>query len=224
MNTLTSPTTNPKQVEASTVSEAGPSSPVMPNPSTLPPELPEAWLEQIKSATKGSWWKTALTTILGSSLIATSISFLGDNYRDRQNANREMKKQLQKETVDSYGKLGNEVQTFQAELNNAVITFRYALQTNDKNFDKNVNQAITTVARQIAKVNMALSSPRVTDVDLKKQVNSLFSELPQQLAESQKDKKALTKVIQLCSEKLGKEIDDVKARIEAIRNSVPLES
>lgn len=191
--------------------------------STLPTQVPPELLDAIKSAVGQKWWQTVLTTVLGSSIIAGGISFCGDNYRDKRNANREAQKSLQKETIDSYGELGKKIQEFQSSLNSATAVFKFALKTNDKTFNKEVDKSRVAVARQIASVVRALNAPRITDKDVKAKVQNLFVELPGLLEESQKDKKALDKVIKLCTDKLDQDIDSVKSQIETIRNSVPLE-
>lgn len=191
--------------------------------SNLPDEMPQKWKDAIKSAAAPKWWVTVITTILGSSLIAGGISFCGDNYRDKQNANREAKKELQKETIASYGDLGKKIQDFQTSIQTAIVVFQRSVNSNDKSEDKIVQSSRADVGFKIGGVVSALNAPRITDQGIKLRVGNLFAELPQLLAQSQKDKKELAKVIKLWIDKLQPQTEAIKNDIETIRNNVPLD-
>jgi signal transduction histidine kinase len=190
--------------------------------SSLPHDMPSNWLSQIQKATKQSWLRTVVAAVISSSVMAGVIGFVGDSYRDQKTAEREAQKLLQKETIDQYGELGKKVQELHIALDNAEVTFQFFLDHNDRSLLTEIDKAKINIGRQIVGVNHALSAPRITDNDLKAKVRALFAELPYALEATQKDKRAVSKVLKLYNDKLEQDIEDVKNQIESIRASVPL--
>ena len=129
---------------------------------------------------------------------------------------------LQKETIEQYGELGKRVQELQLALENAKVTFQYFLDHNDRSLSAAIDKDKINISRQIVSVNRALSAPRITDNDLKVKVKALLAELPNALEETQRDKRAVSKILKLCKDGLDQDVEDVKNQIESIRASVPL--
>lgn len=161
--------------------------------------------------------------VLGSSLLAAGVNFLGSDYRDKQNANRENKRKLQEETVNQYGELGKKIGEFEASLRTGVLLYQNSLQSSDQVLDQQVQRSLVEVANKNADVQAALNAGRIADQQIRKRVEGLFEELPQLLAESQSDKKAVVKIVTLWKKKLEQEIKTLKTDIETVRNNVPLE-
>src|SRR6266404_1034463 len=159
----------------------------------LPVTLPDTWLDQIKAATKQNWGKIFLTTILSSSVIGSVVSFLGNYFLETRKANVEMMKRVQKEGVDAYGNLGTQVEELKAELEDAVVTFDFAVKngvavkSSKSEFLKNVDNSITAVAYKIANVNRALENVRIDDPSIKTKAKEALKDLPQLLEDCQKD-------------------------------------
>ena len=194
----------------------------------LPPTLPESWLEQIKKAVKESWVKIILTTILGSSVIASLISLAGDYWMETRKVKLEVAKQEHAETIAAYANLGKQVEEFQGDLESAVLTFEYAVNNkfavkgSKSDFNKNVDNSIKTVAVKIVELRKASMSVRIDD-SIKENTRKILAELPQYLAECQSDKSALPKVIELFKSSLATALENLKVEIETKRNSIPLE-
>ena len=198
--------------------------------SQLPATLPVGWLEEIKAAVKESWSKIILTTILGSSVIASLISFGGNYWLETSKANLELTKKGREEVLHAYGHLGKQVEELQSDLASAVLTFDYAIKSgaavegSKHEFIKNVDNSIITVSSKIADVNEASNNVQIDDPSIKRSTEKALDYLPEYLAESQSDKSALPKVINLFRSRLKAELDELKVQIEKKRNSIRLES
>lgn len=96
--------------------------------SQFPAALPDSWLQQIKAAVKESWVRIILTTVLGSSVIASLISFGGDYWLENRKAKSELTKKGREEVLEAYGNLGKQVEELQSDLASAVLTFDYAVR------------------------------------------------------------------------------------------------
>jgi hypothetical protein len=194
--------------------------------SQIPTTLPANWLEEIKAAVKQSWGKVVLTTILGSSVVGSLVSFGGNYWLESRKANWEMQKKGREEAVEAYGNLGKQVEELQADLASAVLTFEYAVKSgaavkgSKHEFIKNVDNSILIVASKIADVKGACRNVRIDDASIKQNTANAVDELPAYLSESQSDKSALQKVINLFRSKLNPALDKLKAEIENKRESI----
>lgn len=197
--------------------------------SQLPATLPDGWLEQIKAAVKESRGKIILTMVLGSSVIASLVSFAGSYWVETRKANLELTKKGREEALEAYGYLGKQVEVLQSDLASAVVTFEYAVKSgaavkgSKHEFIKNVDNSILTVSSKIADVNEASKNVQIDDASIKQKTEKALEHLPGYLAESQTDKSALPKVINLFRSKLKTELDELKLEIEKKRNSIRLE-
>lgn len=197
--------------------------------SQLPATLPDGWLEQIKAAVKESRGKIILTMVLGSSVIASLVSFAGSYWVETRKANLELTKKGREEALEAYGYLGKQVEVLQSNLASAVVTFEYAVKSgaavkgSKHEFIKNVDNSILTVSSKIADVNEASKNVQIDDASIKQKTEKALEHLPGYLAESQTDKSALPKVINLFRSKLKTELDELKLEIEKKRNSIRLE-
>jgi hypothetical protein len=73
-------------------------------------------------------------------------------------------------------------------------------------------------------VNEAAQNVPIDDASIKQNTEKVLDHLPSYLAESQTDKSAVHKVINLFRSRLKKELDELKVQIETKRNSIRLES
>lgn len=69
-------------------------------------------------------------------------------------------------------------------------------------------------------MNEASQNVRIDDASIKQNTEKALDHLPSYLAESQTDKSAMPKVINLFRSRLKKELDELKVQIEAKRNSI----
>ena len=197
--------------------------------SQLPTTLPASWLEEIKAVMKESRRRIVLTTILGSTVIASLVSFAGNYWLESRKANVELTKKGREEVLEAYGRLGKQVEVLQADLASAVLTFDYAVKSHiavkgsKHEFIKNVDNSIITVSLKIADMNEASQNVHIDDAVIKQKTEKALEELPEYLAECQSDKSALPKVIELFRSTLKTELDDLKVRIEEKRNSIRLQ-
>jgi len=196
----------------------------------LPPELPARWLDQIKNAVKEGRGKVILMTILGSSVISALVSIGGDYLLETRKAKLEVAKKEHAEKVDAYANLGKQVEEFHSDLDSAVMTFEYAVNKgfavkgSKADFNKNVDNSIKTVAVKIIELRKASMNARIDDASIKENTKQVLAELPQYLAECQRDKSALPKVINLFKNSLGAALENLKGEIEKKKNSISLES
>lgn len=194
--------------------------------SQLPATLPEGWLKEIKAAVKESWAKIILTTVFGSSVIASLVSFGGNYLLETEKANLELAKKGREEVLAAYGHLGKQVEELQYDLASAVLTFDYAVKSgaavkgSKHEFVTHVDNSILIVSRKIADVNEASNRVQIDDPSIKQNTEKALEYLPDYLAESQSDKSALPKVINLFRGKLKKDLDELKIQIEVKRNSL----
>ena len=194
--------------------------------SQFPAKLPDSWIKEIKAAVKESGGKILLTTLLGSSVIASVVSFAGSYWLETRKADFELSKKGREERLEAYGHLGKQVEVLQADLASAVLTFEYAVKTgaavkgSKHDFIKNVDNSIVTVSLKIADVNEAYHNVKIDDSSIKQNTEKALEGLPQYLAEAQTDKSALPKVINLFRNSLKTQLERLKVQIETKRNAI----
>jgi hypothetical protein len=155
------------------------------NPSSLPTELPETWIEQIKKATRKESWKVILFTTLFTASLALGSNLLIEKYRSRsainlesiraQNAliakQREEKQKLVLPLGDKMGQLDEKlavaVKTFQSSSSNAKL-----IKAAQASFDD-----AKVVMTEIYALNRDVRLPR----DLSEMVGALLNELAPRL-------------------------------------------
>lgn len=195
----------------------------------LPAELPAGWLKEIKDAVKQSWARVLLTTVLGSSVIGSGVTFGGNYWIETTKAKREMIKKGHEEALEAYGNLGKKVEELETALGTAVLTFEYAVQSgavksSKHPFIKVVDNSIEMVLPRMADIVEASTNVRIDDASIKKNTDSALDELAQYLEKSLSDKSALHNVIELFRSKLSEALKALRRQIEEKRNSIRIES
>jgi hypothetical protein len=217
------------------------------NPVSLPAELPDRWLVQLREVQAKDRKQAILTSIAGSTVLATVIgvfaSFFVESYKAGLNRNNEIsrleleyqkKHEAEQANINlQYKKLGvdeqrraledlaSQVRAFENELDVYIGICKRAVEHPQVDYTAPATQSLVTLLDQIGKANDAARNSQIAQEEISKRVQKVTGGVNINLASVINNPKVNPKLIQE-EEQLHKEIREIKEAIESQKQSLNL--